>query len=138
MTSRSRTSTASVPRRAALVAAAGALVGSSLLVTSPARGDDLRAGSDVPLCAVVDDAHATTTSATACAEGPSDATAARLGVAEDGATVPLTAAVADDDAGASGGYAWLGAIAFVLLVVGSIGRIVGLRILYKQRKNKNL
>jgi len=40
----------------------------------------------------------------------------------------------DGGAELSGGYAWLAAAAFVLLIVGSVGRIIGMRMLYKNRK----
>lgn len=56
-----------------------------------------------------------------------------LGSADAASTTPPEASSSP-----SGGYAWLAAAGFILLVVGSIGRIVGLRILYKNRKKKGL
>jgi hypothetical protein len=44
------------------------------------------------------------------------------------------ASTSDGGAELSGGYAWLAAAAFVLLIVGSVGRIIGMRMLYKNRK----
>lgn len=46
------------------------------------------------------------------------------------------ALASNSDGGAelSGGYAWVAAAAFVLLIVGSVGRIIGMRMLYKNRK----
>ena len=44
------------------------------------------------------------------------------------------ASTSDGGAELSGGYAWLAAAAFVLLIVGSVGRIIGMRMLYKSRK----
>lgn len=46
----------------------------------------------------------------------------------------VLASTSDGGAELSGGYAWLAAGAFVLLILGSVGRIIGMRMLYKSRK----
>lgn len=61
---------------------------------------------------------------------------ATLVLAPDAQAADTAASTSDGGAELSGGYAWLAAGAFVLLIVGSVGRIVGMRMLYKSRKNR--
>lgn len=57
------------------------------------------------------------------------------------AGTPLAdAATASTQDGTSdgGGYTWLVVVGVTLLVLGTVGRVVGLRMMCKNRKNKNL
>lgn len=118
MTTRPASLTVSVRRRAALVVAAGLVAASAVLATPSAHAADVDRGAPVSLVA----------------------SPVHVSMVETGGGVVQQASTTTPEASTSpsGGYAWLAAAGFVLLVVGSIGRIVGLRILYKNRKNKGL
>lgn len=53
------------------------------------------------------------------------------------AGVPLADVVVASD-GQGSGYTWLVVVGVTLLVLGTVGRVVGLRMMYKNRKDKNL
>jgi hypothetical protein len=113
-----------VRRRASLVLAAGLVAGSALLAAPAAQAVETGRGGGV---AEMQSAQPFTAEASPAPIADTD------GAAEAASTTPPEASSSP-----SGGYAWLAAAGFVLLVVGSVGRIVGLRILYKNRKNKGL
>lgn len=122
--SRAPAPTVSVRRRASLALAAGLVAGSALLAAPAAQAVDAGRGevvvqAQVPTATPVGDSQVPLPDA--------------LGESDAASTTPPEASSSP-----SGGYAWLAAAGFILLVVGSIGRIVGLRILYKNRKNKGL
>lgn len=122
MTSRASAPTVSVRRRASLALAAGLVAGSALLVAPAAHAVDAGQGEVV--------VRAVQSQAAEASPAPLVDATART---EAASTTPPEASSSP-----SGGYAWLAAAGFILLVVGSVGRIVGLRILYKNRKNKGL
>ncbi|ACZ20073.1 hypothetical protein Sked_01000 [Sanguibacter keddieii DSM 10542] len=111
-------------RRASLVLAAGLVAGSALLAAPAAQAVDTGRGEVVAQVQVA---------GSQTAEAFEAPLVDALASTDAASTTPPEASTSP-----SGGYAWLAAAGFVLLVVGSIGRIVGLRILYKNRKNKGL
>ncbi|WP_143755603.1 hypothetical protein [Sanguibacter keddieii] len=124
MTSPAPAPTVSVRRRASLVLAAGLVAGSALLAAPAAQAVDTGRGEVVAQVQVA---------GSQTAEAFEAPLVDALASTDAASTTPPEASTSP-----SGGYAWLAAAGFVLLVVGSIGRIVGLRILYKNRKNKGL
>jgi len=122
--SRAPAPTVSVRRRASLALAAGLVAGSAFLTAPAAQAADTGRGEAVVHVQLADSQTAEARQAP-LVDAPASTDAA--------STTPPEASSSP-----SGGYAWLAAAGFILLVVGSIGRIVGLRILYKNRKNKGL
>lgn len=109
------------------------LAGAALFTAAPSQAADVVPGGSVTLSAEAGKQVPVFT-----ADVPQGAAA--VATSTPPASLLAQAATTPPETGSSpsGGYAWLAAAGFVLLVVGSVGRIVGLRILYKNRKNKGL